>query len=120
MPYGTTAIVRIDVSTETIIKEVDISANQGGCSGAVLGLDGIIYGMPNVSLNRLLFYDVLNNTRGTIVVTTNNTTEKWCGGVLAPNGVIYMIPSHYTRVATIKTGIPKLQPWMIAPEFNKF
>jgi hypothetical protein len=125
MPYGTNAVVRIDVSTETIIREFDISDNQGWCSGAVLGLDGIIYGTPNraggtQSNNKLLFYDVLNNTGGTIVVTTNNYTEKWVGGVLAPNGKIYMIPTQYTRVATIKTGIPKLPPWMMAPEFNKF
>ncbi len=45
---------------------------------------------------------------------------NYLGGVLSPNCRIYCIFATSRRVGTIKTGVPKLSPWMMAPEFNKF
>jgi hypothetical protein len=124
MPQNNGFVVRIGVSNETVSTVFNTGINQSGySSGATLGLDGRIYGIPNSTTgganNKLLFYDVLNNTGGTITSNLPSGGEKFYGGVLAPNGKIYMIPATYANVATIKTGIPKLPPWMMAPEFNK-
>jgi hypothetical protein len=128
LPRSDSRIIRVDVSNETTSTAFNTGVGQSGfSSGGVLGLDGIIYCMPNSnnnpggdSANKLLFYDVLNNIGGTITANLPRGGEKFYGGVLAPNGKIYMIPATYANVATIKTGIPKLPPWMMAPEFNKF
>jgi hypothetical protein len=124
MPQNNGFIVRIGLSNETVSTVFNTSINQCGySSGATLGLDGRIYGIPNSTTgganNKLLFYDVLNNIGGTITSNLPSGGEKFYGGVLAPNGKIYMIPATYPNVATIETGIPKLPPWMMAPEFNK-
>lgn len=128
MPRGNAFIARIDISNETVSRVYDTSLGSAGwSSGAVLGLDGRVYSMPNnnngASANRLLFYDVLNGVGGTISANLPSgigiNSEKYYGGVLAPNGKIYMMPATWPNVATIKTGIPQLQPWMLAPEFNK-
>ena len=125
LPRSDSRIMRVDVSNETVSLAFNTGVGGSGfSSGGVLGLDGIIYCMPNSnanvnSANKLLFYDVLNNTAGTITANLPSGGEKFYGGVLAPNGKIYMIPATYANVATIKTGIPKLPPWMMAPEFNK-
>jgi hypothetical protein len=124
IPSNNQFVVRIDVSNETVSSVFNaVVAANGWCSGATLGLDGRIYGMPNSTTgganNKLLFYDVLNNTGGTITSNLPSGGEKFYGGVLAPNGKIYMIPATYPNVATIETGTPSQQPWMMAPEFNK-
>jgi streptogramin lyase len=124
IPSDNQFVVRIDVSNETVSSVFNaVVAANGWCRGATLGLDGRIYGIPSSTTggasNKLLFYDVLNNTGGTITSNLPSGGEKFYGGVLAPNGKIYMIPATYPNVATIETGIPQLQPWMMAPEFNK-
>jgi hypothetical protein len=127
LPRSDSRIIRVDVGNETVSIAFNTGVGQSGfSSGGVLGLDGIIYCMPNSnnnsggnSANKLLFYDVLNNIGGTITANLPRGGEKFYGGVLAPNGKIYMIPATWPNVATIKTGIPRLPPWMMAPEFNK-
>ena len=46
--------------------------------------------------------------------------DKWFGGVLAPNGIIYGVPFSSPSVLQIKTGLPTLPPWMLQAYFNKF
>jgi len=41
------------------------------------------------------------------------------GCTLAPNGKIYFHPRQTNPFTSLKTGYPQLQPWMMAPEFNK-
>ena len=46
--------------------------------------------------------------------------DVWFGSLLGPDGKIYFIPCRYGAICTIETGIPSQQPWMMAPEFNKY
>jgi len=126
-PFNSGLVARVDISSETsstVFNSGLGSSSTGTCAGCTLGLDGRIYGIPynsgNTTTNKMFFYDVPNSTGGVFDVSFNNTSPKWGGGVLASNGLIYMIPFDSQTVGTIKTGIPKLQPWMLAPEFNKF
>lgn len=45
---------------------------------------------------------------------------NWSGGVLAQNGKMYGMSWTASSVCIIKTRIPTLPAWMLAPEFNKF
>lgn len=82
-----------------------------------LSRDGKIYGIPFDDGN-ILIIDPVTNTFTTI--TGISGFVKWTGGVLAPNGKIYGIPRSSTSVLIIKTGIPVLEPRMLAPEFNRY
>jgi hypothetical protein len=68
----------------------------------------------------VLIIDPLTNTADTTTITGLTGSNKWLGGVLAPNGKIYGFPRDATNVLQIKTGLPKLPPWMLQAYFNKF
>jgi hypothetical protein len=130
-PFHQDGFIHVDVSSETIVVDASFGiqgSNRGTCGGISLGLDGILYGIPGTTSNaivqnKLFYFNTITKQGGIIPVTyaINGLNDgKWFGAVLAPNGKIYMIPHVYSYVATIKTGVPILQPWMIAPEFNKF
>jgi hypothetical protein len=44
---------------------------------------------------------------------------KWAGGVLAPNGMIYTVPTQATSVMIIRPGLPRFPAWMLEASFNK-
>jgi len=48
-----------------------------------------------------------------------NVGNRRRGCTLAPNGKIYFHTRQTNAFISIKTGYPQLQPWMMAPEFNK-
>lgn len=132
MPYNQNTVLRIDVSNETVSTPFTFSysagGNRGTCGGTSLGPDGIIYGIPGPTLNsslhnKLFYYNPLTGTGGSLSVNfriNSGYSPKWFGYVMAPNGNIYMIPHRDSHVGIIKTGLPTLQYWMTAPEFNKF
>ena len=132
MPFHQNNVLRIGVSNEDVSTVFTFNytagSSRGTCGGTSLGTDGVVYGIPGTTSdasnrNLLFYYNTLSNTGGSIPVNfqvNGQNDGKWFGGVMAPNGKIYMIPHVYSHVATIKTGIPILQNWMIAPEFNKF
>ena len=68
----------------------------------------------------VLIIDPVTNTVDTTTITGLTGTLKWIGGVLAPNGKIYCIPYASINILVINTGIPKLPPWMLKPQFNKY
>jgi len=132
MPFHQNNVLRIGVSNEDVSSvftfNYNAASNRGTCGGASLSTAGDIYGIPGTTSdasnrNLLFYYNPLRNTGGSIPVNfaiNGGNDGKWFGGVLAPNGKIYMIPHQYSHVGIIKTGIPILPNWMIAREFNKF
>lgn len=87
--------------------------------GGVLGMDGLIYCIPSFGV-LVLVIDPSTDTAYTIDSGLNASgTSVWSGGVLAPTGAIYGVPGGYSHPLLIRTGLPTLQPWMLAPEFNK-
>ena len=130
-PYHQDGFVHVDVNSETIVFDCSFNIAGGSnasCQGISLGMDGILYGIPGATAttntrNKLFYFNTITKQGGIIPVNyavNAGNDGKWFGGVLAPNGKIYMIPHVYSHVGTIKTGIPALQNWMIAPQFNKF
>jgi hypothetical protein len=121
-PWNFNRILKIDLSNQylTIVTpDISLSTNQNYWIGTVCSLNGKLYGIPS-SFNKVLLIDPITNTANATSISTGSETRKNNGAVLSPNGKIYCVPRDSSIIATIKTGIPKLQPWMIAPEFNKF
>jgi hypothetical protein len=123
IPLNATSVIRVDTSSNTAFK-IDISGGtlSGGTyfTGGVLAPNGLIYGIPQSSTRMLVIDPVSNTARLDTIPTTLSGTAKWWGGVLAPNGEVFGIPYDSQSVLQVKTGIPQLQPWMLAPHFNKF
>lgn len=81
---------------------------NNGWLGSVLAPNGTIYASPRFDPNTYQIQEIgISNRRH--------------GCTLAPNGKIYFHPKPTPANAfvIVKTGYPQLQPWMMAPEFNK-
>ncbi len=76
---------------------------------------------PQTLSNSSFFPANTFNTVG-FTFTTGSTlaSERFVGGVLAPNGKVYGIPYFSSGILEVTPEFPSLQPWMLAPEFNKF
>jgi hypothetical protein len=94
----------------------------------VLGQNGLIYCIPDRQ-DRVLVIDP--STETTFWISSPNLTtddNKWAGGVLAPNGIIYGVPWESLSVLQISTtsinnlitGVPSYAAWMLKANFNKF
>jgi hypothetical protein len=67
---------------------------------AVVGPDGLIYCIPFTNTTSVGIIDPVNKTFRSSAVATSpgSSNSHWKGGVLAPNGKIYFIPSSATAV----------------------
>jgi hypothetical protein len=114
--------LEIDPSTDTYQYVGPSYSGTRKYSGGTLGLDGNIYYFSDNIGNAIRFNP--NNYS----VTSINTLSRLWTGTLAPNGKIYAYPrqgsgtpsNQLNAVRIIETGIPSQQPWMLAPEFNKY
>ena len=124
IPYtvATTTVGVINTTNNTYSTISDATLlSAGGYAGGVLGQDGLIYCMSNRTANNsILVIDPNTNTILSKVGTFTGTSPYFVGGVLAPNGNIYCIPGSLPSIGVITTRIPTEEPWMLAPEFNKF
>jgi hypothetical protein len=126
IPRSATNVGIIDPSNNTIDRTTISSATYPFLStsdkymGGVLGMDGKIYCIPwGNSTTNVGIIDPLTNTFNSISISAPAGANKYTGGVLAPNGKIYCPPHTASNIGIIKTNYPSLEPWMIAPEFNK-
>ncbi len=125
-PWNFDKILKIDVTKDVSSQQfvsvpTNVSLTTGGqrWQGIVCAPNGKIYGIPFGSTN-VVIIDPVTNFANQTSIPVSSDSRKYSGGVLAPDGVIYCIPRDASRIMTIKTGLPTLEPWMIAPEFNKF
>ena len=60
----------------------------------------------------------------TTISVSNPSGDAWFGGVLAPNGKIYGMPSSGNptiQILEITKTVPRLMTnWILYPQFNKF
>jgi hypothetical protein len=121
VPHDNSWVTIIDtVNNTTSQLYVPISFYGNNYRGGVLAPNGKIYCMPS-NRQDVLVIDTSNNTTSfinNIVLPVGN--YKYIGGVFAPNGNIYSIPWNTGNILKIKTGLPKLPPWMLEGYFNKF
>ena len=118
IPYNSTSVLIIDPVNNTVdTTSMTVSSDTNKWSGGILSQNGKIYGIPFDS-DTVLVIDPTTNTTSTITGLTDSS--KYVGGVLAPNGKIYGISYDSNNILIIKTGLPILTQWMLAPEFNKF
>jgi hypothetical protein len=119
-PYGETRMMRVNVSNDT---PTNVTARPYQSNGMALGGDGLIYIFPE-DLNQTSLA-ALNTDTSSIIVMPNALIAAGTingarpGAILGPDGVLYTVPSIWGAISTIKTGIPNLPNWMIAPSFNK-
>lgn len=122
-PRNNTDNVAILNPDDNSINITDISgvptASSGAFEGATLGMDGFIYMFPHLQ-DVILKINTTNNTFTTISFPDTFGSRKCSGSILGPNGKIYGVPSNHDTVPVLKTEFPTQQPWMVAPEFNKF
>jgi hypothetical protein len=108
----------IDTSTISFPTYPDLSSGiSNKYFGGALGLDGKIYCTPFDGLN-VGIIDPVNNTFNSVAIPAPSGS-KYGSGVLGPNGKIYCIAHTASNIGIVKTSFPALQPWMMAPEFNK-
>ena len=119
IPFSSNNILVIDPSSNT--TSLIASGLTGGNKfyGGTLGMDGKIYCTPHRSTSML----VIDTTRNPVVLSTipnvNNTNDRWSGSTLSPNGKIYMTTGTSTGFGIVKTSLPSVPSWMLAPQFNK-
>ena len=129
VPKGTGNIGVIDPVTFTVSKITTYIASNGTITNissiggssqkfccAVSAPNGLIYCIPEGGSVILTIDPVTNIARQ---IGTGWGGDGFSGGVLAPNGKIYISPLNANYVPIIKTGFPTQDNWMIAPQFNK-
>lgn len=93
--------------------------------GGVLAPDGKIYMVPwdrfrVVVIDTTVSPPTVELEAPELVVPAQTPVSgKWAGGVLAPNGKIYTVPTQATNVLIIRPGLPRFPAWMIEASFNK-
>lgn len=113
--------IEIDPSsnTYTILSTSFGPINSRRCIGGTLAPNGNIYSFTdNAGL-----IGVINTNTTPVTVGTISFSLRTNGSCLGPNGKIYILPNASGGASTIKvmkTGIPTLPEWMLAPEFNKY
>lgn len=109
-------ILRINVTTDIssqrfidVSTNIPLTINGQRWQGLVCGQNGKIYGIPFGSSNSVII-DPVTNFANQTTIPVSSDSRKYSGGVLAPDGVIYCIPRDASRIMTIKTSLPTLEP----------
>lgn len=104
-------IIIVSTATNTYVGSI---ATLNNTSITFVNPLGVSISAPNITK--------IEKTRAdtTAITGLSSSTDKWNGGVLAPNGKIYGIPRDSTSVIQIRSGLPTLPPWMLQAYFNKF
>jgi hypothetical protein len=124
---GAGRYVQVNVATNDSAINVAAAIAQAlaGDAGFSAGVDGA-GGVFIVAKTPGNFTDSSAATSGFTVVKTEDGsgslagTNKWVGGVLAPNGKIYGIPYNSTSVLTINAGSSAFPNWYLSAYTNKF
>jgi hypothetical protein len=124
-PFGgsTRYFIKVDVTKDisnqqfTRVTPNIPDASLSTFQGVVCAFNGKMYSIPTSSTSVGIIDPITNSVD---LTTMSNIPNLYSGGVLGPDGVIYCIPRNASRIMTIKTGIPSLQPWMLGSTFNKF
>eukprot|EP01147_Barroeca_monosierra_P003336 gene3336-8265_t len=112
IPYQASAVLVIDPNTHDL-RYLETGLNQHPLFwGAVVSWDGRIYGVPNGSASVIVVDPRTNHVRvhDEVVPSSAFHADMWRGGVLAPNGHIYLIPAKALTVAmlTMPEGLDEL------------
>jgi len=88
MPASANAVLELDPATDaTTTHVIWDTALRNQCLGAVLGPNGLIYGIPSESFQIPVFNPI---TKTASFVSTLGIGGYMYGGAMGPNGVIYM------------------------------
>ncbi len=121
-PYASSQVLEIDTSNNISSSVGPVISGSRRYVGATLATNGVIYSFNELATNVLAINT--NSSTATFNTTITCPQRSW-GSCLSPNGKIYAIPTGtgsvnpYT-IKELKTGIPTLPNWMIAPHFNKY
>lgn len=101
MPGSANAVLELDPATDAMTTHVIWdTALRNQCLGAVLGPNGLIYGIPSESFQIPVFNPV---TKTATFVSTLNIGGYMYGGAMGPNGVIYMQSWYNNQVMSYNT-----------------
>jgi len=92
-------------------------ANITKYNGGLLAQNGQIYCIP-YGTSTWLRIDTSNNIARAFATSPASGSDNFSGAALGPNGKIYVAPLNRDYVPIIKTGLPALTGWQLAPTFN--
>ena len=90
-------------STSDPVTEIPVSKGPDAFAGTVLGPDGLVYGIPYNDDRVLVFNPETRETSFLPIPNQPSNTKAWQGGVAAPNGKIFGIPSRWPHLLMIDT-----------------
>jgi hypothetical protein len=99
-------LIKIDVvnNTYSFVRHSYLVQSQtheyDGWGSAIFGDDGCIYWPPYCS-DHILKFDTLTQICSLVGSDFGDTCDKWCGGAVTSNGVIYCIPCSATQILVI-------------------
>jgi hypothetical protein len=87
---------------------------------AVMSFDGNIIGIPR-STGFVRIFDPIIDAFRLVNIDFGAATSKFVGGIAAPNGAIYFIPSSFSTVLKVDVGMGEFSgDFCLNPFFNKF
>ena len=96
-PTNASGVLKFEVATETWTT----LGTDSGYFGTMIAPNGYVYVIPGDNRYILKIHPYTDEITK---IDTNNTTErKWTGGVLLPDGKIYCVARHYTKMLVIDT-----------------
>ena len=94
-------ILEIDTDTKTCTTIPATGTSGGQYCGFLLGMDGLLYGIPTGSTNKIL---VFNPTTKAIELRNSNITtsfNKFGSGIVDTSGAIHLIPDNGSEIWTL-------------------
>jgi hypothetical protein len=118
-PRRANAVLKIDPSGDVVSGVGAFTEVTNGFFGAVLAPSNKIY-FPTLNGTTYLEFDV--ETATTIeraLPTLTSSAPRFFGGVLTPQNEVMFIPAGQDAIVEVKTGLPKLNNWVLNAYFNK-
>ena len=119
-PRRASSVLKIDPFGDVVSVVGAFTEVTNGFFGAVLAPNNKIY-FPTLNGTNYLEFDVETamSALKPLPGSLTSTTGRFFGGVLTPYNEVMFIPANQDAIVEVKTGLPKINDWMLQAYFNK-